>query len=966
MFGESVGLRPHFNNTTWSDELMKFKSRMRLSAIAQALASGALAGTAVAPAWAQQTGTEAAPAKVEITGSRILRVDSETPSPVQIITSQDLQKSGFTTVAEVLQSISANGAGTLSQGFSQAFAGGAAGVSLRGLTTAYTLVLIDGHRVAPYALSDDAQRSFVDVSNLPFDAIDTIEVVKDGAGAVYGSDAIAGTINIKLKKSFTGTRLAADAGTPTEGGGRTKHASVIHGFGDYDADGYAGYVSLEYRHQDRITYEQRAGKGLWNNLDWSGYGGINKTPGVLTPTNPQPVTPSPYLTNPGVSFSGASNSSYFYGGACPSYTALAAGQCAYQSPLAELEPETQNANALLSLSKKLSSNFRLDLKASLFDSEAEQYPAGGLQTYPSALNPIVGVSAGVAPYIATPGISAITVPTTYPGNSFGVPAVVNGVIPDAPIPHTHYGSKASRLAADLTGSIGEWDLSAAIGYSREVTRQDVYGLINVPALNAALNSTAFPFNVTGGNSPSELATIFPSDSVDDISTLSYGEFNANRNLMMLPGGNLQVVGGLSYINRKLNAPAPSLIAEGIVNGNNAYVSGKQRNTAIFAEVQAPVLKTLELDGSVRLDHFDNVGNATTPKFEFKWTPDKQFALRGTVARGFRAPNAAESGQSGTAYLVNTTNDPILCPGGVPASGNIAQGSAIAYCNFQPAYLQGSSQTLKPEKAVTSTLGLIVEPIRGWSSTLDFYQITINNEIVTGQGDINSAVRSPTPVSTLCADGNGGTYTCSVNPILYVPVQYVNANSTKTNGWELGTNYLLHLGAYGTLTTALDWSHTMSYILTEGGESYQLAGTHGPLVVGGDTGNPKDKGRLTFTWDKGPWQTALSFNYLGSFDLTDPSYGVNDCDTGALFGGDFPSGGVPSQFCKVKSFTTTDLSLRYEIGKSWTLKGGVVNLFNTQPPVDLATYGGGQLPFNPSMHMAGAIGRIINVGAIYNF
>ncbi|MDE2147439.1 MAG: TonB-dependent receptor, partial [Burkholderiales bacterium] len=860
---------------------MQFKFSPLHKAALQALAGTALAAAAMGTAQAQSAGTTTAPAaRVEITGSRILRVDAETPSPVQVITSADLQKSGYTTIAEVLQGITANGQGTLSQGFSQAFASGASGISLRGLTTAATLVLIDGHRMAPYPLSDDGQRSFVDVSNIPFDAVERIEVLKDGASATYGSDAMAGVVNIILKKSFTGTRVSLEGGGATEGGGGTVHASVIHGFGDYDADGYTGYVALEFRHQNRITYNQRAGRGAWQVTNWTAQGGISRTPGVPEPyNNPQPATLSPYLTNPSApSFSGDPTSSFFYGGACPSYAALQAGNCAYQNPRAEIQPQTQNANFIASFSKKLSSDFRLDLKGSLFDSRAEQYPAGALLTYPSGLSPIVAVSAGVTPYIATPGITSITVPSTYPGNPFGVAATVNGVIPDAPIPHTMTDSKATRVVADLNGSIGVWDIGASLGYTKVSTLQTVQGLINVPALNAALNRSAFPFNVTGGNNASDIANIFPSSSVTDTSKLTFGEFHLGRSLMALKGGDMQLSTGLSYIDRNIDSPAPPLIAQGVVNGNNAYVSGGQKDTAIYGEVVAPVLKSLEIDGDLRYDHFNNAGNSTTPKLGFKWKPLDSFALRGTVSRGFRAPNAAENGQSGQAYLVNTVADPVLCPNGPNAAG-----AAVNYCSFQPVYLNSANPTVKAEKSTAETLGVILEPIRGWSSTFDLYQIKIDNQIVAGQPSIATAVRSPTPVSTLCSNGTGGTVTCSVNPILYIPVEYVNANSTKTSGWELGSSYRYKLGSYGSLLTELNWSHTMSYVLTLGGTGYQLAGTHGPLVIGGDTGNPKDKAQLSFTWNKDAWQVATAFNWMSSFDLTDPSFGITNCDAGASIG-----------------------------------------------------------------------------------
>ena len=191
-----------------------------------------------------QTTTAQELQRVTVTGSNIRRVDAETPSPVQVITEADIKKAGYTSISEVLQTLTANGQGTLSSAFPGAFAGSATGISLRGLNTSSTLVLIDGHRMAPFPLSDDGQRSFVDISSIPFDAVERIEVLKDGASAVYGSDAMAGVVNIILKRNFKGTSMTADAGTTQRGGGSTQHASVITGFGDLDVDGWNAYVNL--------------------------------------------------------------------------------------------------------------------------------------------------------------------------------------------------------------------------------------------------------------------------------------------------------------------------------------------------------------------------------------------------------------------------------------------------------------------------------------------------------------------------------------------------------------------------------------------------------------------------------------------------------------------------------------------------------------------------------------------------
>jgi iron complex outermembrane receptor protein len=966
---------------------MSLKMKLLPLAIAQVVAGGALTVLSLSPAMAQQVSadTQQPVQRVEITGSNIRRADAETPSPVQVISSDDLKKSGYTSVADVLQHISANGQGTLSQGFSAAFAGGASGISLRGLNTSATLVLIDGHRMAPYPLSDDGQRQFVDISNIPFEAVDHIEILKDGASATYGSDAMAGVVNVILKKSYIGTTASAEAGTATEGGGTTYHASVMHGFGDLDADGYNAYFNLEVRHQDDITYSQRNGDGLWTNTNWTAYpGGSAKTPGLVTPLSQQPATLTPYLTNPNLPF-GPSNA-VFLGGACTSYSQLESGGCQYQNPHAEIQPTTQNLNLLGSFTKKLGGDWQVNTKASLFDSKGEQYStlafvppwSEGMTLVPQSFNGNTAIASGVIPHQVGTPISQITVPANYPGNTLGAPAVVNGVLNGAGSPHTEYESKAYRLSADLTGTLGDWDITSSLGYSKNNLTQNIYGSsINTPALVAALNRPVNPYNLVGPNTAADMAAVFPTVSAFDTSQLDYAEFHATRSLMQLQGGDLGFSTGAEYVRRVMDSPAPLLIAEGIVNGNNAYVEGTQTDASLYMEFAAPVLKTLEIDGSARYDHFNNAGNATTPKLGFKFTPTESFALRGTAAKGFRAPNAAENGDAGLAYGGITTAYQPLCPGGPTgnAAGNApAKGSVLNYCNYTQTILSSSNPDLNPEKSTSETLGAILEPIKGWSSTIDLYQITIKDQIVTGPPSANPVLGAP--ISTLCADGNGGSYQCTTPTgiPLYYQATYVNANSTQTRGLELESRYKFKLGDYGNLTTEIDWTHAFSYTLTENGVSYELAGTHGPSIIGGDTGNPKDKVQLTFTWDKGPLQVATIFNWTSSFDLTDPSYpggGPTTCGQGLANGGFLPGAADPvpaseSQFCNVKSFLETDLSVKYKLDKQWTLHASVTNLFNQPPPVDLQSYGGGALPFNPSMHMAGAIGRFIDVGAVYKF
>ena len=201
-------------------------STLRVASVVGASAA-LLLGAAASYAAAGDTTSADSMQEVVITGTRILRVDNETPAPVQIITAEQMQQSGATSIQQVLQALTANGQGMLSQSFSGAFASGAAGIALRGLTVGATLVLIDGHRTAPYPIGDDGQRTFVDVSNLPFDAVERVEILKDGASAIYGSDAIAGVVNIILKKSYQGASLSAEGGQTNSSDGGLLHVSGI-------------------------------------------------------------------------------------------------------------------------------------------------------------------------------------------------------------------------------------------------------------------------------------------------------------------------------------------------------------------------------------------------------------------------------------------------------------------------------------------------------------------------------------------------------------------------------------------------------------------------------------------------------------------------------------------------------------------------------------------------------------------
>src|SRR5215469_2398755 len=224
---------------------------------------------------------------VVVTGTLIGHNDLQTPSPIQVISAGDIQAQGLTSTADVVRSISADNAGSLSDSFNGAFATGAAAVSLRGLTSADTLILINGHRTSNYPIADDGERTFTDLNTLPMDAIDQIQVLKDGASSIYGADAIAGVVNIILKQNFQGIEGYGEAGTSQHGGGTMYHASATLGIGDIASDHYNFFVNVEYEHNASIKVSGRPFPFNTNNL--SPIGGLNNIGG-----QPQNFTGSIY------------------------------------------------------------------------------------------------------------------------------------------------------------------------------------------------------------------------------------------------------------------------------------------------------------------------------------------------------------------------------------------------------------------------------------------------------------------------------------------------------------------------------------------------------------------------------------------------------------------------------------------------------------------------------------------------
>jgi iron complex outermembrane receptor protein len=895
---------------------------------------------------------------ITVTGSYIRRTDTESPSPVDVISAEDIIKSGKTSIADVIHSLASDNSGTLTSNFSGAMAGGASGVSLRGLTVDATLVLVDGHRMATYPLADDGQRPFVDIGSLPLGIVERVEVLKDGASAIYGSDAIAGVVNIITKKEFTGFDVAGDLGTSHKIDGLEQRISATWGFGSLANDGHNFFVNVEARHQAEIKQEDRG--SYLNQLDLRPYGGNDLRGGIIQQDPPNNGTYTAVGQVAPLDRSGAlPDKGYYLLPGCLPQNLNYSGGCTWDPNLyKKIQPRSAGLDVTAKWTQKLGDRWTSSLAASLFQSQSEQWRQPNNYLDGTSTVPFVWAGAnGTLVDQTNPATTQIVLPANHPDNPFnpsspyfagaqayygaafagyiGKPALFYGALTDIPPQISQYRTDVIRLVEDVTGEIGGWDTSLSAGFIQAATHITYTGFVRASALNAALASDEYRVGQNASlNSPALYAILAPETHDTATSTLTFVSANASRALLPLPGGDLALaVGADARFNRLDNPGEPYAVEGDILMDGSFYAKGTQDVYAAFAELSAPVLNNLELSTAARVDHYNVAGTAFTPKFGVKWKVIPQLALRGTFARGFRAPGIAESGNSSAASSTTAPVDAARCPyTGKPSD------CGLGYV----AVLSQASPNLKPEKSRSYTLGIIVEPIHAINFTADYFNIKRTNEIVGSTLDPSDAVRG--------AQQAGTTFP---GPIIYYSTPYINASESFTSGFDGELRTIFSLGAYGSLTAKADATYLIESTQVIDGSEYHFAGTVGPTALSGATGTPRTRGTFTLEWSYNPVTLGATLNYRSHMYGVDPSNGpaciqLND----------------PNPHCYVASFTYLDMYAQYQYSPKLQLTATVDNVTNRLPPLNTATYGGTN--YNPSLDQAGAVGTFFEFAFNYHF
>ncbi len=913
-------------------------------AIARALFAAAIVGVAPVAAHAQDAAQPTTLDRVEVTGSNISRGDMETASPVQVVTRAEIDRTGKASIAEYLQTLTTDGAGTIPKTFGTGFAGGGSGISLRGLGAGSTLVLLNGRRTAPYGLADDGQKVFTDLSTIPMDAVERVEVLKDGASAIYGSDAIAGVVNIILRKEFTGVTVRSSYGVSGEGDGQQAKASATFGFGNLSEDRYNVFFNIEASQTDEIQVADRADRkwiGTGDARRW-GYSQTKRFMNGFILGADADGSPVGNVKNP-------VSGQYMSLPGCEKFSTIAqtdpGGGCLWQAgQFNSLTPEEKYVNLFGRATFVLSDNFEAYVEAG-YSKKKNTFvntpsDASGAWGYPGG--PVNGDS----------GDGAVVLGPNHPDNPFpGQAANLRYTAFDVGPRVIRTDSEFSRFLAGVKGTAGAWDVDVAYLHSQSDLTNTRDGFLRYSAVRDALSNGTGP----GGywrlgqnanlNSQALYDYISPTIHADGKTTLDLFDVKGSRSLMDLKGGALGVAFGAEWRRQKAELKPQTYTDAGdiIGLGYSAY-EGTQEVAAGYAEIVAPVLESLELSGAVRYDSYKGGDSATTPKFGVKWSPLKQLSLRATYAEGFRAPNPAESGKGGLAGFTAAA-DPVRCPGGNPAPGG-----SVRDCDIQIAVITSPNPDLKPEESKSYTVGLVFEPTASTTVTLDGWQIKRTNEINVETTDAAIAagkvIRSD---NNLPGQANTGT-------LLAALANYVNSASTTVRGIDLDVRQGFDLDSAGKLNLDLQWSHITTFEREElDGSSLEFAGTHGNCDVTNCIGTPKDRINFGATWELGNWSLSGVVNYIASFKNVRAEGDV--CASRYADGSPAPGG------CRIPSFTTVDLSSRWKAKDGVEVFGSIQNLTDKIAPLDPLTYGA--INYNP-MHSSGAIGRYFTVGVKYNF
>lgn len=777
----------------------------------------AFGGMALIPAaQAQQAAGASESQRVEVTGSRIRRIEAEGALPVTVIDRAAIEASGQTSVAELMRDITFSSSGNFkpqSGSTGQALAD----IDLRGIGSNRTLVLIDGRRISKAPFSGQSQ----DLNSVPLAAIERIEILTDGASAVYGSDAIGGVVNLITRKNFNGMQVNYGQGDPSVTGGDTRELSVLFGASGTKGRMFAGFSSNS---RDMIfTRDQVGGSTLGVSTFGNNYRVLNSNGAPTGAHIPVPGfacnSQNFWQTAPGT----ASNVCSF------DFNAIAANEAAISN-------KSLFANGEFNITDDWSAY--ASGTASKVSSFGRYAPTPVQVTLPASTNPNSPYAKIVA---ATPGL-ATTSPLGLSLRHRMAAAGPRDTTTDAVVTSGLFGVKG-RLFDKV-------DLD--VGFRNEKYRFIEQGknYIVRPLLEAAINNGSYDIFNPFGTSEAVLNGVKAVISRDDIWDSKEAYFTASTDLFKIGNRSVTALVGAETRKEFYQDNFDSLQEAGVIEGSAGNsAAGSRKVDSAFFEAVIPVLSNLEFSIAGRQDRYNDAGSKFSPKVAVKFQPMKSLTLRGSIGQGFRAPTLDILTQK-PAFSADSVSDLRTCRalGRTPAQCGDSNNDGVVDGTQPQLQVDATviaNPSLRPETSDQTSLGLVWEATSFLNLSLDVYSIKIDNRIVnaTSQGVINRINNgNPYPGLSVTRDPVTGAIT-------NVTRGSVNEGTLETNGFDLNIRTDFKFGAMGRLQSNLQYSEVSKYTINGGTDQV------------GSQGLPKARLNLGNTWTLGGLSAVLNVNHI---------------------------------------------------------------------------------------------------------
>lgn len=931
---------------------MTFK-RTRICRAALAAIGGAVALTALPSGlYAQE--------RIEITGSRIKRVDAEGALPVDTLTREEIARAGYQSTAELLNSLAATsmiGGTQISEGAGVSIYG-VSSISLRGLGEDRTLVLVNGRRLAAQA---GAGGTTINVNTIPLAAIERVEILKDGASSVYGSDAVAGVVNFILRKDYTGAEIGVTAGRPTRsGGGGNGRVSLVGGFGDVATDRFNITASASFERDKALFGRDRDFARNSTVLPFfvGGATGSGNIEGGYTPGDGTPWTSAQEAARRLPGFGNSPGTGYGNPLAAqdrcedikmrlnPTPTTKGMPFCYYDTAsdvglLPDRELTNFSANFVFQLAKdhelfadalygrsKVTHEYQPSPLRRSFNLTNLRFAQLGID--PALLvrpnNPHYSIAAD---YLAANGF----------GDLVGQTLAFTSRVFDFGGRTNEDTSTQTRFVLGARGMLG-----AGIDYEAAFARNE--SKLRGRAINGYFNTTRFVEVVNRPDSDynpwslqqsetfrqrlAEADAKYVGPTLNAKSTSDQVDGLLRGDVFAMGGGAAQYAAGAQYRREKYKNDPSDALFSGEISGLGGAVPpvDESRNaTAFFGELNLPIAKGIEATVGARHDRYSDAGNANTYKASAGWRPFAGLLLRANVGTGFRAPSMEELYEPQTLGTSEIFNDPVT-------GQNAIQVNALS----------GGNPELKPEKSRQSSIGAVWQATDAFSVGVDFWRVRISDAIAQPSAQLvasRAAQGDPAYVDKIVRDANGDIET--------IELVLDNTGQLRVSGIDLTLAFNQRVGD-GRLDVSLNGTYMSRFDeTTPSGEISKKVGTtvdlDGDPVIGAEDGGVvlKWKHVLSGTYSLGPWAFTAAQNFYKGYEMGNDLNGVRRF--------------VPSR-------ATYDMNLTYSGIKNAVLAVGVKNVFDSDPPIYIPVNNQFQSGYDASLEDPRR--RFIYVTANYKF